>query len=456
MKGLLFSLLILTLANAAQSQILQEGFHVPGTFPTAAAFGDVNSDGQIDFLQTYNAFTGQSPLNATKVWINNGDSTFTLFGEFGTAVNEDIKLADMDNDGDLDAVTSSRIFLNDGTGTFTIGQYLGNDVWAVEVADFNEDGFMDVFCAVYNLQAEDKLYLSQGSAQSLILTQMPWTTGSYSSEATVVDINQDNHMDIIILKGNSPLQARRENEIWTGNGDGTFFKSPQMLPQVATWKVDSGDYNGDGTIDLVVVEADNLVRGYLNNGTSLFQNFTTLYSAEPASDVDLVDIDVDGDLDLVIAKFAFGTETYSSVVLFNDGNGNFTEGSEEFSISDTFDIEAFDIDNDNDKDLFTINVNDADSVFWINQTDPVLAINENEFSNIALFPNPAKNFINLKFHNTTVSSVTLFSTLGNLQQHYSIDSDNFHLNIENLTPGVYYLKIALEDGKFRMTSFIKK
>ena len=455
MKAFLFPLLVLIFITTSRSQILQEGFHVPGTFPTAAAFGDINSDGQIDFVQTYNLFSGQSSLNATKVWINNGDSTFTLFGEFGTAENEDVKFADMDNDGDLDAVTSYRIYINDGTGVFSPGQVLGSKIWAVEVADFNEDGYMDVFCAVYDVGIEDRLYLSQGSGQPLVYTQMPWTTGSYSTEAKVVDINQDGHMDIVIAKGNSPLEARRENEIWTGNGDGTFFKSPQMMPYIATWKVDSGDYNGDGTIDLVVVEGNNVVRGYLNNGTSLFQNFTTLYSAEPSVDVDLADIDVDGDLDLVIGKFSYGTEIYSSEVLFNDGAGNFTAGSEEFSISDTFEIEAFDIDNDDDLDLFTINMNNADSVFWMNQTDPILNVNENNFSDVGVYPNPASHFIDITSNNQKIESVMIFNTLGSVQQNSLINSEEVHLKIEKLSPGIYFLKVTFENKNFKIIRFIK-
>lgn len=454
MKNTIILLFILFVAIDGYSQIFEEGVHIPGDFPTSAAFGDLNGDGHVDFLQTFAQNPAPDSLNATKIWINNGDNTFTLNGDFGNTSNKDIKIADIDNDGDLDAITASRIWLNDGSANFSIGRVLGIDVYSVVVADFNEDGYLDVFCAVYDRGTDDRLFLSDGNGE-LIYTLFPWTTGSYSTDAQTVDINNDGHMDIIIAKGQSPLLDRRKNEVWLGNGDGSFYKSPQGLPKTACYSMVAGDYNNDGFVDLIFLEPYGVVRGYLNDGTSFFQASTNLFTGVSTTDIQLADIDNDGYLDLIIARFGDNPENFSSTVLLNDTNGSFTAGSEDFSVANTFQIQPVDIDQDNDIDLFTINVNNQDCIFWMNQTDPVISVEENDFLSVTLYPNPSTNFIFLNVHQT-ITKIEVFDILG--KRILKLDSYNSQkgIDISLLENGIYICRIITENQISQVIRFIKE
>lgn len=126
------------------------------------AIGDVDGDGDHDLVFANVAWTGSDPRD--KLLINDGTGKFTESRGFPAdeAFSVDADLADVDRDGDLDIVTANigpganvpvRIYLNDGSGSFTnatsdfappTGLIHGIDV---EVADINGDGILDYYIA---------------------------------------------------------------------------------------------------------------------------------------------------------------------------------------------------------------------------------------------------------------------------------------------------------------------
>ena len=71
-----------------------------------------------------------------------------------------VALGDVDGDGDLDAFVANsnqanRVWLNDGSGTFTdSGQSLGDSSsWAVALGDLDGDGDLDAFVGELDGQA---------------------------------------------------------------------------------------------------------------------------------------------------------------------------------------------------------------------------------------------------------------------------------------------------------------
>ena len=121
-----------------------------GVDPTRLAMADVNNDGYLDLF----VVDSHSSAKTISFYLNNGNGTFgarQTLNTFTTAL--DVQLADMNNDGILDVVTSAAsvgtkyisIYSGDGSGGFSLSAK--NSVSAtsrLSVADFNEDGVLDI------------------------------------------------------------------------------------------------------------------------------------------------------------------------------------------------------------------------------------------------------------------------------------------------------------------------
>jgi type IX secretion system substrate protein/VCBS repeat protein len=448
----LLSILIL-ISFSSLAQTFLEGDHFPGTFPTSAAFGDLNDDGHIDMIQGVAQSENPSPLNASKIWLNNGDSTFTLYDEVGTRKTNDVELVDIDNDGDLDIVEANEVvhqlWLNDGLANFTAGQFFGiGDASSLAIADYNEDGFPDIFFGNQELGTSDLLYMSLGNGQ-FELVGIPWTSGSRTRDCEAVDINMDDHMDIVMSKSMVGVPSLMENEVWFGNGDGTFIKSVQMFPLTGSWELDVMDWNDDGFLDLIFSE-DGGIYIYYGDGSFIYNQRTLLFTDPIIRDYDFVDIDVDGDLDLVIGRPA-GTNGYKSEIFYNDGDGNFTDGTEEYSMEETVEVEPYDIDQDNDIDLLNININSQNSVLWMNQTDPPLSIDDINSSQIVFYPNPVQDVLFIEAQEQ-IENIKIYTLQGNLIKEATLVNE---VNVSELSSGMYFIQLSGE-GKTVTKKFIKE
>lgn len=128
-----------------------------------ASFADIDNDGDLDLI-VVNNFTVAEQLDYLRVAINNGDGTFQ-----DRSSDYNIKLtgfnavfADIDNDADLDmylikndvndGAARPEIYLNDGTGQFSLVGYSEarvptKDPRGVGVADIDLDGDVDFYLA---------------------------------------------------------------------------------------------------------------------------------------------------------------------------------------------------------------------------------------------------------------------------------------------------------------------
>ncbi len=181
-------------------QTLIETLDRPGNY--AAIWVDYDNDGDIDMYLTKcrgGAVPGD-PNRDNAMYTNNGDGTFTENGQDinmrDNAQSWATVFEDFDNDGDFDAFIvnhdfQNRFMLNDGTGVFTdiIGTtgIDANDLgaWENQAADFNNDGFVDIFSELSN-----ELYINNGDL-TFTGIDLPFDEGG------IGDFNNDGFLDVV-------------------------------------------------------------------------------------------------------------------------------------------------------------------------------------------------------------------------------------------------------------------
>ena len=137
---------------------------------TGLAVGDLNGDGRADAIVP--AFNGSGSQDHT-VYLSNASGVLVASGTLPTASNSsEVALGDVDGDGDLDAVIATfgsqpEVWRNDGTGAFVQvgGQQVGSALWNdVELADLNRDGRLD---AVFTCSDNGTIVIAYGDGNGV-------------------------------------------------------------------------------------------------------------------------------------------------------------------------------------------------------------------------------------------------------------------------------------------------
>ena len=227
----------------------QSGIHTRG-YGMGVATGDFDDDGYIDLYVT--GFGGN------QLFHNNGDGTFT-----------DVSTASGTDDPGAWGVSASFLdFDRDGRLDLFVGNYLNYSL-QTHTRCFSPSGAPD-YCrpSVYR-PAPSRLYRNLGNgrfADVTIAAGMGRPFGPALGVSTA-DFNGDGWIDLFVAND------EQENQLWINQRDGTF-RNTALLAGVAlgpngerkaNMGVDAGDFDNDGDEDLFVTEL-------VNQGSSLFVN----------------------------------------------------------------------------------------------------------------------------------------------------------------------------------------
>ena len=325
--------LALALASAIPAQRQFEELtkqHLPAAgwsyFPGHAyAHGDLDGDGDQDLVAGY----VPGLATATRLYLNDGSGIFVDSTAGRLPVDRErihqVGLADVDGDGDLDMVLArlgqDRLYLNDGGGRFqdaTAGRLPSDSTNSsgVTLTDVDGDGDPDAVVAkLFGLT--DRLYLNDGTGSFTDATagNLPGSTMD-TQDIVADDVDGDGDQDLLVAI--VPTGIR----LYLNDGNGRFTDGTSgRLPRVAAKPTALADVDGDGDLDLVAAAGPSL---FLNDGSGTFTDVsTTRLPANPAGTSCLAvgDVDSDGDEDLV-----FGTDR--GVLLYrNDGAGSFVDAT---------------------------------------------------------------------------------------------------------------------------------
>ena len=338
-----------------------------------AAFADVNNDGLVDL---YISNKG----GANKLFLNKGNGKFEdITAKAGKGIDHPgfsmgSVFGDYDNDGYADLylanggqyeVEANRLFHNNGDNTFTdvtekAGVGLKSFTYGASFVDYDNDGWLDIYCANYGVGKKNILYRNNGNGTFADVTDMAGVGDrSWSWMGVWADVNNDNFVDLYVVNGRYPVGE--PNKLYINNGNGTFTDTTKKAGvEDPNWGLGAAfaDVDNDGDQDLFVsnyVGPNNL---YLNDGKGGFAKATSQIKGSHdgwGKGPTFGDIDHDGDVDLYEGDCKLANQLY-----LNDGKGNFTNVVDSQPVLKCETVRtkgtAFgDIDNDGDLDLYVIN-----------------------------------------------------------------------------------------------------
>jgi hypothetical protein len=251
------------------------------------AAGDLDENGYNDLI------LGNG--SAVSFLFANADGTSYTLQDFPEYIfSQRTTMADIDNDGDLDAfvchdVDLSHPYRNDGNGNMTLDQTL------IETID---------------------------------------APGNYA--AIWVDYDNDGDTDMYLTKcrgGSSPGDPERDNAMYTNDGTGVFVENAQdigMRDNAQSWATVFEDFDNDGDFDAFIVNHDFNNRFMLNDGSGVFNDIIETTGIDSgdlgAWENQAGDFDNNGFVD-IFSEMASEIYLNNGDLTFTGMNLNFDEGA---------------------------------------------------------------------------------------------------------------------------------
>jgi enediyne biosynthesis protein E4 len=341
-------------------------FSLPEIMGGGAALFDMDNDGYLDLLlvQSGSLAAPHDKASGHRLYRNRGNGTFEdvtagsgvdLVAGYGMGV----AAGDFDNDGNVDLyitnVGGNVLLKGDGHGHFvdiTAKAGVASSGWSTSAAflDYDGDGLLDLFvvhylnwtpsaevecyslsgvpdyCSpkTYDLPSSSTLFHNNGNGTFTDVTDRAGLRAAVGNGLGIVagDVDGDGRIDVFVANDGTP------NDLWMNRGGGRFENAALMMgcavdldgrPK-AGMGVDLADVDGDGRLDLLVVNLDSESDSFYLNAKTFFRDETAAAGLRTISrpftrfGAAMLDFDNDGWLDIYEANGRVGrqSELFSS------------------------------------------------------------------------------------------------------------------------------------------------
>jgi hypothetical protein len=314
-----------------------------GGYGISIASGDFNGDGFTDVVVS-------NCCNVTlgvTVFLSNPDGSLQPGVNYGTGGEMDfVTVADFNGDGKLDFAASDYtndtvdIFTGTGSGAFIPGPqyFVGAGMEGIASGAINLSGaagFADLAVLTWSGTPYLNVLLNDGAGGFTLGTPVALSSGGYELALAQLGNTVPVGSPAVATPVTDVVVAEDALKVAVLLGDGTgAFAAEVDYPVPGTqflYGIAVADVNGDGFPDVAVSADSSFVDGggiavYLGNGDGTFTNLLELYStvevplvnyAPYPGEVQIADVDGDGNMDLVYTNSNYGTVG----VLFGTGTG---------------------------------------------------------------------------------------------------------------------------------------
>jgi hypothetical protein len=368
----------------------------PVTYPTSTGpvevvVADFTGDGIADL-----AVTGSNyPAGPGFITVLTGLATGGLAdGTYGARIDTPLSgvplglaTADLDGDGRADLIVGnwgdSTVVVLRGTGgghfASPLRCFAGVRPWEVLTRDLNGDGVIDIAVAD-NGENSIRILLGgndgSGHWDGGFAPSVAYATANLPLAIAAGDFNGDGITDLVATESYAQSVAVFLGNGSAGVGDGTFRPAVHVPAGLEPYELATGDFNGDGHLDLAVaVSAGDGLHVLLGSGSGGFPATATYLPGVSCSGASVADFDGDGILDLAVTSAV----TNTLYLLKGQGSGGVGDGT--FAAPVTIanccfpeHLSTADLDQDGRADLLVaIHESDAVAVFLDGcSTDPAL------------------------------------------------------------------------------------
>lgn len=291
-----------------------------------------------------------------------------------------LEFADVDNDSDVDLLIMGRnvdfinvanLYINDGEGNYSLDQ--GSNIEGLSsgdlsFGDIDNDNDLDLIVTGRNtnMTRRTELYLNDGSGVFTVQSQVQFESVA-GSKVELGDLNNDGLLDVVLI-GFTGSEA--QTNVYLNTGNVTFTEVSTIFEDVFLGDIAIFDADNDTDNDVLITGSGNsnnrVSELYLNNGDGTFIESSNSLTGSISSSVAVADIDSDNDLDIIISGLSLvnGLQEPSTTLYINNGMGEYTASTQSFINVGRGNVIFEDIDNDQDLDIFISGVDEDDAIIY--------------------------------------------------------------------------------------------